>query len=150
MNINVESVREWAIHNVATFKNNPAGANRKFKVLDGNDYPQEALEVKNQIVSAFNLEGKQQEPMYKDFCGFITEGGFVHKHRDPNIGQLTHTRFNVLVSKPLAGGVAVIDGKEINVEEGDVWRCDAGLYEHWTTPVIGAKPRIVLSFGFLL
>lgn len=150
MNINVESVREWAIQNIDSFQINPCGQHRRFKIFEDNNYPKEVLEVKNQIVSAFNLTDKQQEPLYRDFCGFITEGGFVHKHKDPNKNGLIHTRFNVLVSKPTEGGLVFIDNKEVFVEEGNVWVCKAGLYEHWTTPVIGNKPRIILSFGFLL
>lgn len=150
MQIETRPILSWALANVATFKNNVAGPNRRFKVLEGIEYPQEILKVKNLIVDKFKLHKVAQEPMFKDFCGFITEGGYVHKHKDPNQGSLVHTRFNLLVSKPLAGGIAVINGEEVNVEEGEVWRCDAGLYEHWTTPVVGYKPRIILSFGFLL
>lgn len=149
MKINVEPISQWAIQNINSFQVNKAGQHRRFKIFDKN-YPIEVLEVRKQIITAFNLEGKQQEPLYKDFCGFITEGGFVHKHKDPNKNGLVHTRFNVLVSKPNEGGKVFIDNKEVVVEEGGVWVCKAGLYEHWTTPVIGDKPRIVLSFGFLL
>jgi hypothetical protein len=44
----------------------------------------------------------------------------------------------------------VQDGVEMVVEEGDVWRCDASRVRHWCTPVRGPKPRIVLSYGFLI
>ena len=150
MRIQTDSVLRWAINNVATFRNNPCGPHRKFNTFDVNSCPQEVLAIKDIIVNQFELHDAQQEPIFKDFCGFITEGGYVHKHKDPNQGQLIHTRFNVMVSKPVEGGVAVIDGQEVSVEEGEVWRCDAGICEHWTTPVIGSKPRIILSFGFLL
>jgi len=32
----------------------------------------------------------------------------------------------------------------------EVWRCDASQVRHWCTPVVGQKPRIVLSFGFMI
>lgn len=149
MNVDVSAARAWALENVGRFKPNPCGPNRRFLIFD-DWYPQEVEVIRQQIVKAFDLHGAITEPMYKDFCGFITDGGFVHRHIDPNQGDLIHTRFNVLVSKPDVGGVAVINDVEVHVEEGGVWRCDAGRYYHSTTPVVGDKPRIVLSFGFLL
>lgn len=150
MKIEVLPVLNWALNNVSLFKNNICGQHRKFKIFEENNYPKEVLNVKNEIINNFNLKNKKQEPIYKDFCGFITEGGYVHKHKDSNKDNLIHTRFNVLISKPIEGGIVFINNKEIIVEEGEVWKCEAGLYEHWTTPVIGIKPRIILSFGFLL
>lgn len=150
MLVDIKDALEWSLKNSYTFSNNPAGLNRKFRIFNDSDLPKEFKEIKQKIISFFNLKDAQQEPVFKDFCGFITETGFVHKHKDPNKDGLIHTRFNVLLSKPISGGIPVIDGKEINVTEGEVWECKAGIYEHWTTPVVGSKPRIVLSFGFLL
>lgn len=74
----------------------------------------------------------------------------MHEHRDHNHRGLIHTRFNVLVSKPEAGGEPINNGRMIDVNEGEVWRCNAGLDLHSCTKVVGNKPRIVLSFGYLL
>ena len=70
---------------------------------------------------------------------------------DSNQGDLKHTRFNVILSKPVGGGGSPIHGAEIlEVAEGGTWRCDAGSKTHASTVVIGNKPRIIMSFGFLL
>lgn len=144
----LEPVKTWANENNNVFSSN--GYSRRFGILQEVNPPTEVWEIKKIIVEMFNLSKAQQEPLFKDYCGYITEGGAIHQHSDPNKDGLIHTRFNVLISKPVAGGIPVQNGKEIVVEEGDVWRCDAGIVKHWCTEVVGNKPRIVLSFGFLL
>jgi hypothetical protein len=139
---------DWANLTYKSF--NPNGFGRQYGILQELDPPEEVWLIKNQIVNVYDLHRAKQEPIYKDYCGYITAGGAIHKHTDPNEGKLVHTRFNVMVSKPIEGGEPIQDGVVINVEESDVWRCDAGLVKHWCLPVVGDKPRIVLSFGFLL
>jgi hypothetical protein len=52
------------------------------------------------------------------------------------------------LSVPDSGGNPIYDGEVINVEERMLWRCEAGLYNHASLPVIGSKSRINISFGF--
>ena len=143
-------VRGWAVFRRATFGRN--GPGRQFCVLQERpDAPKEVWSIKSLVMSHYMIPASAPtEPMFQDFCGVITDGGAVHRHSDPNVGELIHTRFNVMVSKPDIGGVPIINGVPVQVEEGEVWRCDAGLYEHECTTVTGFKPRVVLSFGFLL
>lgn len=144
----LKSATEWANANYKFFR--PNGNGRQYGILQELNPPKEIWDIKKQVVDLYGLQNAKQEPVYKDYCGYITEGGAIHKHTDSNEGNLIHTRFNVLVSKPIAGGSPTQDGKEISVEEGDIWKCEAGKVLHWCTPVVGNKPRIVLSFGFLL
>jgi hypothetical protein len=139
---------EWATAHKHLFK--PNGFGRQYGVFNYLGYPKAALDLKDRIVKKFSLGNAEQEPMFKDYCGYITEGGAIHRHMDHNKGKLIHARFNVMVSKPIEGGEPIQNGVVIKVNEGDVWRCDAGLVEHWCSPVVGDKPRIVCSFGFLL
>lgn len=141
-------VIDWANQNYKNFT--PNGFGRQFCVLQKNNTLKEIWDIKKIIVDEHKLHNKKQEPVFKDYCGYITDGGAIHRHKDPNQDNLIHTRFNVMVSKPLQGGEPIQNGVVIKVEEGDFWRCDAGLVEHWCSPVIGNKPRIVLSFGFLV
>lgn len=141
-------VNDWAVKNYKSFL--PNGYARQFGILQDTNPPEEVWSIKQQVVDMYGLHNAKQEPHFKDYCGFITNGGYIHQHTDPNEGKLIHTRFNVLVSKPNKGGEPIQDGKMIHVEEGDIWRCDAGLVKHWCNQVIGSKPRIVLSFGFLI
>lgn len=144
----LRSVAQWACTNKTLFHVN--GFGRRYGALQKLSPPAEVWEIKRQIVEAHALHGVEQEPMFKDFCGFITEGGAIHAHTDPGHSGKQHVRFNVMVSKPEAGGMPVQDGIEMAIEAGDVWRCDASRVKHWCTPVVGCKPRIVLSFGFLI
>jgi hypothetical protein len=143
-------VSAWAIRNHKSFR--PNGHGRQYGVLYREDLgpPPEVWEIRRLIVEANNLQGCTTEPMFQDFCGFITEGGAIHSHQDQDHNGKQHARFNVMVSKPETGGIPVQDGVEIEVDEGNVWRCDASRVRHWCTPVQGLKPRIVLSYGFLI
>jgi len=143
-------VSAWAVESHKAFR--PNGPCRRYGVLQRDDLapPPEAWEIKRRIVEAQALQCADQEPIFKDFCGFITEGGSIHPHTDQDHDGKQHVRFNVMVSKPEAGGLPVQDGVEMAVEVGDVWRCDASRVRHWCTPVQGTKPRIVLSYGFLV
>lgn len=144
----LEPVKEWA--NVRQKSFMPNGYGRQFLILSRDNCPSVIWDIKEQVVAQYKLHNEAQEPVYKDFCGYITEGGQVHKHRDNNQKGLIHTRFNVLVQKPQSGGIPVINDVELEVAEGDIWVCRAGLDYHSSTQVIGNKARIVLSFGFLL
>jgi hypothetical protein len=143
-------VATWAHESHKAFQ--PNGKGRQYGILQRADLtpPDAVWKIKHQIIAAHGLQSTEQEPMFKDLCGYITDGGAVHPHSDPDHNGKQHVRFNVMVSKPEAGGVPVQDGVEIAVQEGDVWRCDASRVTHWCTPVVGSKPRIVLSYGFLI
>jgi hypothetical protein len=143
-------VSAWAIESHKAFQ--PNGFGRQYGILYRQDLtpPPEVWEIRNQIVEANNLQDCPTEPVFQDFCGFITEGGAIHPHSDSDHSGKQHVRFNVMVSRPDIGGTPVQDDIEIAVEEGDVWRCDASRVRHWCTPVQGPKPRIVLSYGFLI
>ena len=143
-------VSVWAVESHKAFT--PNGFGRQYGVLYRKDLtpPPEVWEIRRQIVEANNLQGCPTEPVFQDFCGFITEGGAIHPHQDGDHNGRQHVRFNVMISKPEAGGIPVQDGVELEVEEGDVWRCDASRVRHWCTLVQGLKPRIVLSYGFLI
>jgi hypothetical protein len=144
----LQPVAAWALKTYPSFR--PNGFGRQFGVLQDYTPPKEVWEIRRQIVEAHNLHAAEQEPWFQDFCGFITDGGAIHEHQDSDYNGKQHVRFNVMVSKPDTGGIPIQNGVEIPVEEGDVWRCDASRVRHWCTTVVGNKPRIVLSYGFLL
>jgi hypothetical protein len=141
-------VSVWAIESHKAFKSN--GHGRQYGVLYREELaaPPEVWEIRRQIVEANNLQDCPIEPMFKDYCGFITEGGAIHQHQDPDHNGKQHVRFNVMVSKPEAGGIPVQDGIEMHVEEGDVWRCDASRVRHWCTPVQALNPASFFPMGF--
>ena len=109
-------------------------------------------EIKERIIAKEGLENleKHEEPVFKDFLAIIFKGGFIHKHRDPNKGDLYHCRFNVFVQLPEKGGQTYYNGDPINSLEGCYTLCLSGLEYHWSDAVESDKERFSLSFGFLL
>ena len=145
----LDDVKSWVDKNKINFVSN--GFARSFYMFDKNTLPAFIKGIKDQIELHYKIpKGSHQEPCYKDFIGYITNGGQIHRHKDPNKGDLMHTRFNILISKPLDGGNPIINEKILNVSESESWVCVAGKYEHFCQKVLGEKPRIVLSFGYLL
>ena len=57
-----------------------------------------------------NLQNVRQEPEYKDSIGYMFGGAQLHVHKDVNIDNLIHTRFNVYVKIPEIGGYPVYNG----------------------------------------
>lgn len=144
----LEPVRRWVLANTPNFL--PDGLAHRYAPLHlFFDIPQEVWVIKDAVVEEFDLRYTSQEPVYRDFCSVITTGGGVQRHRDPNQGRLIHTRFNVMVSRPWGGGEPIIGNEILDVPEGGVYCVEAGLKMHGCRMVGGAKPRIILSFGFL-
>lgn len=106
------------------------------------------------IMTELGLFPYYGEPLFGNFIGVNIEGANVHLHTDP--GKIingtfhNHVRINFLLSKPIQGGLPVIDNTIIDIDEGDAWINVADKWQHQSTPVIGGKPRIVLSLGSLV
>jgi len=142
------SISAWAMKNIGLFT--PNGFGRQYFAMES-PATLEIGELKKIVMTAFNVPTDAiQEPIFKDFCGINLEGAFVHPHMDTNQGNLKHIRFNVMVSKPFEGGHPIHGGEILNIEEGGMWQCNAGSVIHSSAPAVGMRPRIVMSYGFLL
>lgn len=140
---------------------------KKQDFLTANAFPYDNyLTIRKQIIKGFGYEDNLPIEENMGFIIVYSEKGHrVHPHRDTNfnsegegweknmnldneyIGDVIHTRFNVLVSKPIKGGNPIIDGIEYSVRENEAWVCHSGIKEHSTNEIEGDKPRILLSFG---
>lgn len=149
MNIKVPRIiKNWK-HAVAIvpatdgFVTNNAGSGRRFAVCNNPIYRTEAFQE-------FSLIPDLEEPIYKNFTGnHYLEGAFVHEHSDPAPKGYEHVRCNLMIKKPTFGGMPVIDGEELVIDEGDLWLCLASLEKHSSTPISGGE-RITFSFGALI
>lgn len=144
---------EWTRQNYKTF--NSTGLNRQMQVLARypNDYvPACIWEIKQRIVDKENLHDYKQEPIFKDAIGYMTDGGQLHEHTDPNPqnSNLIHTRFNLYVQIPIKGGLPIYNNKLCSLKEGTYICCVSGRDKHYCQKVEGPRERIVLSFGYLL
>jgi len=142
---------QWGNANYTTFTKNGNTNTRQFQVLNDLDgAPSCIWDIKQRIVDKEGLHNAPQEPMFKDYMGYITHGGQIHPHRDANRNGLFHTRFNAIVQLPVKGGLPIYAGQTLHVAERQYVRCNSGIDEHTCELVEGPKARIVLSFGFLL
>ena len=107
------------------------------------------IEIEKYIIKHYNLNYPLRDSEYGIFISYSEEGHTVHLHKD-NCTQENSTliRFNLLISKPEIGGNPVINNKVIQVEEDEVWVCEASRYYHTTEEVKGNKPRVMISFGY--
>lgn len=147
-----EILLSWCLKNQHKFYFNSSGNNRHFAILQNwPDAPMSLVNaLKSRIVNLEKMEDYKPEPIFKDYIGLINEHGAIHPHQDVNQPPYTHTRYNVVISYPDQGGESIY-GDEVNsLQELMVWKCVAGKVIHGSTPVVGNKPRITLSLGFLI
>ena len=136
---------------VRYFVPNKMGPGRKYVMLNKIEHQikYDVQQFASECYAKFNLE-VIEEPAFGNFLGYISAGGAVHEHRDPSPGGYDHVRLNFMVSRPEAGGVPVIDDRQLEVEENQCWLNLANRWSHRSTDVEGSVPRIVLSLGSLV
>ena len=141
----------WVDTNYDSFMINPISVGRKYKrVLPEDSIHKIVSNIKNRIIELEGIIDWKEEPMYYDFIGVNSEGSNIHIHTDKNDGEYIHTRWNLILSYPEHGGHSIYDGKINILSENLIWKCVAGKHSHGSTEVIGVKPRITLSLGFLI
>lgn len=122
--------------------------------LDDLGFPMENMKkIEEYIFKKYNIlpENVKVDPKHGTFISYSEEGHIVGDHRDSGeIEGFTHSRFNVMISKPLEGGNPIINDIKYELEENQVWLCAAGKYFHNIEEVKGDKPRIMLSLGYFL
>lgn len=146
----VTAIHNFVKNNNHFFKLNGNGR-KYYSTLDVDDKINIYLKkIREKCFENLNITNFKEEPYFGIFIGVNTESGFVHEHIDPTKNDYVHFRLNFLVSKPENGGVPVVNGNEVNIQERESWINCASKWLHKSTPVVGAKPRIVLSLGGLI
>lgn len=140
-------VKNWKYASVVkpclNFQTNFAGQGRRFSKLPSAPYWEEAF-------LEFGIRPSSVEPIFENMTGnHYQEGAHVHTHIDQAPDGFVHTRCNLMLKKPLSGGNPVLDGEELEVQEGDLWLCLASLEYHSSTPISGGE-RLIFSFGGLV
>ena len=110
--------------------------------------PKELKAIKQRIIDIENLKDFVLDPTFGDFLSFNITNGAIDPHQDPNLDGYVHTRYNLILSVPESGGKPIYNNTMFDIEERMLWRCEAGLYNHASTPVVGDRSRINISFGF--
>jgi hypothetical protein len=96
-------VKNLTIERKHLFQVNKAGAARKFLRIENvtPDGDKVLYGVKQHLARHYGLGDYLVPPTLKDFICYITEGGFVHAHKDPDISGRMHVRVNVLITQPI-------------------------------------------------
>jgi hypothetical protein len=147
MNLNIPRIiKQWKYASLVTPNINflnTSGDGRRCVTQEEAPYWKEAF-------AEFRLKPTSVEPVFKNLTGnHFQDGAFVHLHTDPAPDGFVHTRCNLMLKKPKQGGNPVIDGEEVDVEEGDLWLCLASMEFHSSTPIKGGE-RLIFSFGGLV
>jgi hypothetical protein len=106
--------------------------------------------IKNRIIYRENLYNYMTEPIGSDVLVIHLKGGGTRPHRDSNLGEFKHIRFNVGIQIPESSSVAVYDGYIADIREGQYVMCRSGLDVHGVDENTSDIPRIIISFGFLI
>jgi len=122
---------------------NTSGHGRRFVMYPTAPFWSEAF-------AEFGLYPSEIEPMFQNMAtNHYADGAHVHFHRDPVKNGFVHARCNVMLKKPQVGGLPVIDGAVVNVDEGDMWLCLSSLEWHASEPIYCGE-RATFSFGGLV
>lgn len=142
---------DWTSENLETFVFNQFGPNRKNRTIakEDNIFPL-VQNLKKQILEVENKDFHKINLSLRDYIGINFEGAFIQLHADYAEPGITHTRWNLVLSYPEEGGESIYNGEINKLEERLIWKCEASKYMHGSKKVIGKKPRITLSMGFML
>jgi hypothetical protein len=121
--------------------------NRVLKAVD--NVPNEFFEIRNRIKKVLNFENELIRKNTASFVGYMMKDGFVPTHKDSSFPGHTHIRANIMVAIE-KGGDPIIDKKTYFLKSGDLIAFPADLIEHSTSIQLSEKPRILISYAFLI
>jgi hypothetical protein len=139
---------EWAEEQRPLLKANPMGKHRYSRPIRDLSYNEVSSNVLKRVLQEYNLKDRiHNDGFIGSILSYQTDGAFVHSHTD-EIEDKRHLRFNLFLSVPESGGVPIYNGEEIPIKERLLIPYEADRYFHSSTPVVGNKPRIIISFGW--
>jgi len=140
---------EWSKRMEKLLKTNKITGQRFFRSLKDLEYNNIVNNISIRILEEYKLEGvPKKDGNLGGLLSVHRNGGHVHPHTDPENGG-RHLRFNLFLSLPKEGGIPIYNGEQINVEERMLVPYEADIHEHSSTKVVGEKPRIIISFGWV-
>ena len=112
--------------------------------------PDEVFEIKDRIMDEFGLR-QYEDPNRKRyiFANYFTDKAQLHVHRHFPPEGYVDLRCNLMLKLPTSGGMPIVEGRTCVIEERSLWLFNANL-DHWTEVVVGGRPRIMLSYAFMV
>jgi hypothetical protein len=144
-NFDITKIEKWInmVWPSCDWIQNPNGPGRKYS-------KHKEVPLYADLFHSFGLKSERLEPIFECFIGHhFQDGAYTQEHQDKNLDGLIHTRINVMIKKPPIGGNPIISGKELQINQGDIWLSIAGKERHASTPINGGE-RIIVSFGGLV
>jgi hypothetical protein len=111
----------------------------------------EIARLTERVMRMMGVEAMPVDPALGHLITYVEAGGYIASHTDEVDYANTdrkQLRCNVVISKPLQGGFAVIGDQKVDCAERGGWAFFASETLHSAFPISGAKPRIIFSFGF--
>jgi hypothetical protein len=126
--------------------------NVDLRVLD--PLPEEFWAIRTRVIARLGIDDLSDDPYKGSFLTSVAPGGDVHTHKDARLwidGDLRPLlRCNVMVRRPDAGGMPVIEGTEFDIPDRGLWALHPTENIHGATSVAGPTSRVTLSFGFVV
>ena len=145
-------ILNWICSNFCTLHELPFNR-RDYKLeLSDKSIPIAIWKIKKRIMDIEGVRQYRKDPVFEDLITIILPNGSIHPHKDPNGWDSTiHTRFNVFIQLPTIPTYhTYYAGRPIESIEGHYVMCRSGLDLHWSSYLRENRPRIGLSFGFML
>lgn len=146
-----DALLEWATDCRKSLKPNGVTPYRFFNFLDKLPHNNLVSSISERVLDNYGLgDTPKIDGHLGSLLSWHEEHAAVHPHTDdPRLQGYRHYRFNLFLSVPNVGGVPIYNGEQIDVEEGMLVPYEADVHEHSSTKVVGDKPRIIISFGWL-
>jgi hypothetical protein len=125
----------------------------RIKQTDSNDKIVDIFKkIRDRIIIAENLQKYQSSTTNPDFIYCMFHGSSLHLHTDTpkHDTEKVLIRFNVCIQKPDRGGNPIYANNLIELKERQYIICRSGLDYHTSEVILGDKPKISLSYGFLI
>ena len=120
-------------------------------------FPDTAYKIQKRIIKQLKLKDfkfKFKLPWdvnHGIIASYAGENDICYEHTDPQWYPLSDTlHCNLMLQKPLGGGKPIINKKEIDLNERDLWCYYVSKVPHGSSKVIGKRPRLMYVFSFCI
>lgn len=113
------------------------------------------MKVRERIIQLERLEDISKEErninlFYKNVISYMCNGSSLKTHKDQKYKGFSFVKYIVYIQLPEVGGLPIYNNILYKVRERTYLECEASKHFHSCQDVSGDKPRIVLTFGFLI